>query len=162
MNQKIIILTQDKAAIVDSINHEWLDQWNWYAHHVRRTDKWYARRNSNFDGARRPILMHRAIFEHLGVDIDGFDIDHINGNGLDNRLENLRLVTRAENAYNRRKSPGRTSQYKGVYFDSDRGKWRASIKVNGRTIQLGRYETEEEAAIAYRIAARKYHQIKVR
>lgn len=152
----VVYLAGGKISLVDCDDHDWLVQWKWHAHQVRKTDKWYARRSAKIDGKHHNVTMHRAILERHGFDLTGLDVDHLNGDGLDNRLNNLRPVTKAENAYNRRKSPGHTSKYKGVYFDSERSKWRASIKVNGQTIQLGRYFTEEDAASAYNEAARWY------
>jgi hypothetical protein len=152
----MVHLAGGKISLVDSDDYRWLSQWSWHAHRVRKTDKWYARRSATANGKRYCVTMHRAILERHGYDLTCLDVDHVNGDGLDNRLANIRPVTKAQNAYNRRKCPGHTSAFKGVYFDSQRAKWRASIKVNGRTIQLGRYLTEEEAALAYNDAARMY------
>jgi hypothetical protein len=96
---------------------------------------------------------------HLVIDIpDGMVCDHINHNGLDNRLANLRPVTHMQNVWNRRKfkSPSR-SKYKGVDFAKDMKRWRARIRVNGKRIYLGSYKNEIDAAKAYDKAAKKYH-----
>lgn len=84
----------------------------------------------------------------------GFEVDHINRNGLDNRRANLRTCTKSENAANREKVGGDTSsKYKGVHRRADSGKWMARIKVNGRRRSLGCFYSEEEAALAYNVAA---------
>jgi hypothetical protein len=80
----------------------------------------------------------------------GMEVDHINGNGLDNRLLNLRVCTKSQNGANR-KSSNKTSKYKGVSLCSSSvdKKWRAQITKNGKCVLLGRYYTEKEAAKAY-------------
>jgi len=88
---------------------------------------------------------------------DGFVIDHINHNGLDNRKANLRLATFAQNARNSRMRRNR-SGYKGVCFTNDRGKYRAVIWHNNIRIHLGYFDSPISAAKAYDHAARKYHR----
>ena len=94
-------------------------------------------------GGYSTLLMHRLL---MGV----ADVDHKNRDGLDNRRANLRLATRGQQLANRR-SWGR-SRFKGVH--PSREKWRAQIVVNGERHELGRFDTEEEAAAAYAAAAR--------
>ena len=85
-------------------------------------------------------------------------VDHINGNGLDNRKANLRLATGTQNGYNRRKTRKRTwSKYKGVTFDKRRKKWEGKIVINGRKQHLGSFTNELDAGRAYDEAAKKYH-----
>jgi len=79
---------------------------------------------------------------------EGLDTDHINGDGLDNRRENIRVSTKSQNQANRRNlQSNNTSGFKGVDFH--RGKWRAQIKVDGRKIDLGSFDTPDEASGAY-------------
>jgi hypothetical protein len=75
--------------------------------------------------------------------------DHINHNGLDNRRANLRLCTPQQNSFNQRPRRNSTSIYKGVSWNSEVRKWKAEIKHNGRTISIGYFEKEQDAAIAY-------------
>jgi len=79
-------------------------------------------------------------------------IDHINGDKLDNRVENLRITTHQGNQQNQTKA-------KGYYWNNEKNKWRASIGINGKLIHLGYYDTEEEAHEAYLRAKPIYHTI---
>ncbi len=88
---------------------------------------------------------------------DGFVIDHINRNGLDNRRANLRFATIAQNAQNSRMRKNR-SGYKGVWFAKDKGRFRAAIWYNNKRIYLGYFNSPISAAKAYDEAARKYHK----
>lgn len=90
----------------------------------------------------KTVLLHRLI---LGVP-DGLRADHINGNTLDNRGENLRICTIQENARNRRKWAPKTSAYMGVSYNQASGRWNAHIGFKGRHINLGLYDSEEYAA----------------
>lgn len=89
---------------------------------------------------------------------DGYVVDHINCDGLDNRRANLRLATRQQNKCNSRpNSRGGTSRYKGIFWAKDRKKWRAAITFKGKTIRLGQFDNEVEAAKVRDAAAKKYH-----
>jgi hypothetical protein len=83
-------------------------------------------------------------------------IDHVNGNGLDNRRENLRPATNSQNMANRRPNINSSSPYKGVTWapNCGSGKWRANIKIDGASHTLGFFEDVREAAEAYDAAAR--------
>lgn len=98
-------------------------------------------------------FMHQQI---LGVK-PGSVTDHINRNTLDNRKCNLRTVSYSVNQCNRGKQKNSNSGYKGVYWQEQRHKWRAKIQLNGKTINLGSFNTPEEAAIAYNEGNIKYH-----
>ena len=102
----------------------------------------------------------RSVFYHIivwvlstGEDIpEGLQIDHINGNRIDNRFENLRLVTNRENQQNRKDH--RDGQLCGCSLDRRSGKYRAAIQIGYKRIHLGCYDTEQQANEAYRIACR--------
>jgi hypothetical protein len=83
-------------------------------------------------------------------------IDHINGDGVDNRIANLRAATNSENRVNARPNTGSHSGLRGAHWSKSEGRWRSSIRVNGRYVHLGWFETKEDAAEAYAIAAERY------
>lgn len=91
--------------------------------------------------------MHREI---LGLKKgDGKEADHINGNGLDNRIENLRTCTRQQNMMNCRSPLWKKNGYKGVSVHKTTGLWRARINFNGKEYSLKYHKTKEDAALAY-------------
>jgi hypothetical protein len=154
---KEISLTQGKVALVDEELFDSLNQREW----------WYSERKSSHGRTgyamanklpwtrynHKTELMHRVILAHYGVDYRGKDIDHIDGNGLNNQLSNLRVVSRSENNVNSDKPQNNTSGFKGVYPHSTADKWCAQIGVNGKRNYLGYFDTPIEAAKAYNDAA---------
>lgn len=101
---------------------------------------------------------HRVAW-HLekGEDPGKFEVDHINGNKIDNRIVNLRLSTRGQNRANSTHNKGSKSGIKGVYWCKNQKKWRAQITTNKKVIKLGSFTDPFEAHMAYREAAVKYH-----
>ena len=96
--------------------------------------------------------MHRVI---IGAG-EGEIVDHINHNGLDNRIANLRVATMRQNMWNMRKRRCNcSSKYKGVHRLKSKKKWRARITFNGRSILIGDFDTEKEAGMAYDARARE-------
>ncbi len=90
-------------------------------------------------------LGHRLAWAMFyGEDPGNMEVDHINGDPLDNRIGNLRLADRVQNA--------RNVKGDGVFYDSGRGKWQARLGVNYKTIHLGRYATRDEAVAAVKAA----------
>lgn len=81
--------------------------------------------------------------------MNGKGIDHRDGNGCNNRRSNLRFATKSENGMNQRKRENTSSIYKGVYFHKPSGKWLAHIMINGKSIHLGYFVDEIDAAKAY-------------
>lgn len=140
-----IPLTQGKVAIVDDGDFEWLSQWKWTAAR-RQNGKWHAYRQHRISpGVWRPLTLARQI---LGLAYgDPRWADHKNHDTLDDRRENLRIVTPKQNRENQ-PSRGGSSAFVGVTWDRDRGRWRAQIQIDGRVVNLGRYLTEREAADA--------------
>jgi hypothetical protein len=84
------------------------------------------------------------------------ELDHINGNKKDNRIKNLREVTKSQNQQNNKKQINKTSEFKGVSWCKSRKKWCSYIKLHGKTFNLGRFENETQAAKTYNEAAMKY------
>lgn len=97
--------------------------------------------------------MHRFI---LDLKKEDPDVDHKDGNGLNNQRSNLRTATRAQNARNRRIRTDNTSGFKGVTWRKDLGKWNAFIEIKTKRIHLGYFTDPMEAACAYDMAAVKY------
>ena len=135
-----IPLTQCQFAIVDPEDYKELSKYKWFAKKTNWT--FYAERAYK----NKNLRMHQEI---MGA-AEGKFVDHINHNGLDNRRANLRLVTPQQNAWNKIKQKGNcSSKYKGVHWDKSMKKWRARIICNGRTIRLGRFDSEKDAAKVY-------------
>jgi hypothetical protein len=148
---RYINLTQGLQAIVDDEDREYLCKSKW--HVLREHDRCYAGRTEpNINGKHVAILMHREIMKTP----KGMDVDHINGDGLDNRRINLRNCTRSQNLMNKKVGERNTSGYKGVCLDAVRKKWRSYIFVGGKQEFLGRHGTPIEAAQTYNAAAMKH------
>ena len=102
---------------------------------------------------------HRLAWLYVhGIWPDTAHLDHINGNPADNRIANLRLATPSQNGMNSRRYQNNTSGFKGVTKGKRDKMWRAQIKKAGVLIQLGRFETPEQAHVAYCAAAVKLHR----
>lgn len=148
-----IPLTQGKYALVSDEDAPRVLAHKWSYH---GTGNYACRmiRTTTADGqpVRRKHMLHRFI---MGDIPEGFDVDHINGNGLDCRRENLRIATRAQNIANTGARANSRTGYKGVYLRVERMTYRAEITISGKRRNLGTYQTPEEAALAYDQAARK-------
>ena len=147
-----ISLGEGRFTIVDPQDFYSLNNFQWCAE--GKDEKIYAVRNIISRDMTRTSRLHREIMNAPPC----LWVDHRNGDGLDNRRENLRLATCAQNARNRRKTKSKTSsRFVGVSFDKRGGRWKAYIKFQAKRIWLGRYDDEIDAARAYDLAAKKYH-----
>jgi hypothetical protein len=159
-----IPLTRGLLAMVDANMVEQLSRWNWTATTNRGGRSYAYRMRSRREPGPRKIPMHRVV---AGTPA-GMVTDHINGDSLDNRRANLRNCSAKENANGFRATAshggrvkGGTSRHAGVWWDADRMKWRAAIRRDGRRRVLGDYDTEDQAAEAYRAAAQKHDPIRI-
>lgn len=107
----------------------------------------------------RFYLAHRLVWLIFHGEIPDSDIDHINGDRKDNRIENLRIATRSENSQNQRRCRlDSKSGVIGVSWKSKNNKWRAQININGKVTHIGLFEDKEAAEKAYLAAKRKHHK----
>lgn len=136
---RFIELTQNKQAVVDDEDYEYLNQWKWHYSHG------YAVRAEIVNNKQIKIYLHRFI---LGNPVKS-EVDHINNNKLDDRKSNLRKASRTQNTTNKTLQSNNTSGYKGVSFDKHSNKWHSYIRTDGYRINLGRFENIKDAAIEY-------------
>lgn len=144
-----IILTQGKTALVDDTDFEQVSKHKWFCHHIG--GNFYAERmipKSENSGKRTYQSMHQFLFP------SSLQIDHEDGNGLNNQRYNLRDASNPQNGANRKKQKSTVSKFKGVSWENPRECWRAELTVEGCRVFLGRYESEEDAAHVYDYAAK--------
>lgn len=151
-NLIVIELTRGKSTIID-IKHADLAARLW--HTLPKTNVGFYAVHKNWPEDRL-VYLHRVILERmLGRPLmKGEVVDHINGDGLDNRESNLRLANIIQNSQNAHLSKANKTGFKGVTFR--RNRYRATIRANGKDIELGLFRTAEDAGEAYRKAAALY------
>lgn len=128
------------VALVDDEDFEELNKFRWSV--TRRKNINYAFRNLRIDGKRTVILMHNQI-------MNGILVDHILHNGCNNQHNNLRFCTTSQNQMNSSSNENSTSIYKGVCWCKSKKRWRAYITKDQKTIPLGYFRNEIEAAKKY-------------
>lgn len=118
---------------------------------TKRSNTVYAKRANNTKGKISTETLHKVVMERvLGHELpQGAQIDHIDGDGLNCQRDNLRLANHSQNAANRKRLKNNTSGYKGVSFHKQTGKWRATIKFQGKSISIGGFGTPEKAHEEY-------------
>lgn len=147
-----IPLTQGMVAIVDDEDFDLLLQWKWHALKLVRPSgrvDWYAVRGKWRNGKRHQVMMHRLIME---VPV-GLEVDHCDGDGLNNRRENLRICTHKQNMGNRGPVAGCSSRFRGVSWSKWHARWQARIRSDGKLRVIGYFDSEEDAAHAFNLAA---------
>jgi hypothetical protein len=146
----MIELTQGHITQIDDCMYEYLSQWKW------TFDNGYAIRSSVKDGKPIKIHMHRVIINCS----EGMVCDHIDGNKLNNKRENLREVSQQQNLLNRSKRNTEcSSRYKGVSWNKQRQKYSAYIYINGSRKFLGYFSDENLAAEEYNKNAIEMHGV---
>ncbi len=150
-NIAFVPLSQGYEAVIDTADAPLVGNFNWTAKISHRTV--YAHRKTQLNGVQRVFLLHRV----LAGEPSGMQVDHIDNDGLNNRRENLRIVTHQQNTQNSRARVNNSSGFKGVSLDKKSRKWLAQIQSDKKKRNLGLFETPEDAHAAYVSASRELH-----
>lgn len=152
---KEIKLSGGGLALVDDEDYERVNQFKW--HTAKRKHTTYAIRGFRVNGKKSSTSMHRDVVKAKKGEV----VDHKDHNGLNNQKENLRPGNQSQNLMNtesRVLSKPKTSEFKGVSWKKSRGKWRAALGIPvKKKIDLGLFNSEIEAAMAYDVAAFKHY-----
>jgi len=136
----VILVDPHYAYILE--NYNWTIDSHGYPYHQKK-----------IEGKRKNIKLHKVVLWCP----DEYEIDHVNGNKLDNRLINLRIVTRQQNSFNKLKYSNNSSGYKGVYLNKRSGKYSAEIKKGDIRLRKHGFKTPEEADKQYKTWAKELH-----
>ena len=143
-----IHLTQGRVAVVDDEDFEELSRFSWWY-----AKNGYAATTGSRKNGKKNTYMHIKL---LGKK-EGKITDHINGDRLDNRKENLRHVTVTQNLQNSlHRNGGASSKYKGVFWRKEMQKWRSRITIDKKMYELGYYKEERDAAWVYNVWAESF------
>jgi hypothetical protein len=144
---KTIITSNGVKTIVDDDDFEVYGKLRWKCDGVG-----YVRRNIRVNGKHKTVYLHRLV---IG-DPHGYQVDHKNGNKVDNRKENLRKATGSQQRANTRLRKDNPHGLKGVTWIKNNKNWVAQICLKGRHVHLGVFTCKKEAAKAYDRAALKH------
>lgn len=137
-----IELTQGLYSVIDKEDLKRISNHSWCIQKNGKQGKIYAASRIN----KKLILLHRFI---LNITDRKVAVDHINGNTLDNRKENLRICSWSENLRNSNKHKDSKSLYKGIFYNKLNKNWRSRIFKDGKSYEIGSFKTDIEAAQAY-------------
>lgn len=151
--REIRLPNKDLVTLVDDDIYEVFGGLSWSAVKAPHDNTFYAMHCVRWGGTKHRFFLHREIIEVPSRLV----VDHINGNGLDNRRENLRAATRSENQWNRTAMKRNTSGFKGVHWNKGRGLWQAVISKHYKKYHLGYFACPERAHLAYCSAAEDLH-----
>lgn len=146
---KRVPVGKNEYAMVDDDDYARVSAVNWYI-----TGHGYAYSEKVLSGKTSKILMTHFI---MGKPEKGFVVDHINRNRLDNRKDNLRFCTLAQNNMNRKMQKNNTSGYTGVFWHKPAKKWQVFICIDKKQTHVGIYADKKEAALAYNEAAKEHY-----
>ena len=148
----VVALTQGYETVVDLEDARFVLSYRWHAS-VRKNRAYAARNPLKSLGETKNRYLHRVLMRAPSKQV----VDHIDGDPLNNRKQNLRLGTQMQNTWNATAHSDNTSGYKGVYRSNVPGKWISKILVAGKLHKLGQFDTKEAAAVAYAEASLRLH-----
>ena len=150
-NIAYVPLTRGYEAVIDAEDVPIIQFFSWSA--KPKPSKVYAVTGLKSESGNTTVLMHRMIMRYPS----GLQVDHIDGDGLNNRKSNLRVATHTQNMWNRGPQRNSVTGFRGVCWSHREGKWRARISVNNCKIDIGFFDTPEAAHAAYVRASEKLH-----
>lgn len=142
---KYLKLTTGEQSLVDDDIFDFVNQWSW-----RKGSGYSVQRGERINGKFRTVYLHRVIMNAQ----KGLEVDHINGNVLDNRVSNLRVCTHAQNMANYRPGKSSASGFRGVHQRKPGEKWTAHVSVQEKAVHLGNFDSPHQAAMAYDLWAK--------
>lgn len=145
---RTLSLTKGEVSILDDVDFERVSEFKWCY-----LKGGYAVRGQREGAKTRMIFLHRFLTNAS----KGQEVDHINGDKLDNRRSNLRICTSSQNKFNKSLQSNNTSGYKGVSWNKDINKWVAQIWVNNKKFYIGVFTNKLDAALGYNEVALRLH-----
>lgn len=148
------IVRKRGIILYDKVDHKIVSKHKWYIGRKKTGYTWvytFVSDPSVFNGVRQ-LKLGTLLLKPK----EGFLVDHINGNPLDCRRKNIRIVTYLQNAQNKARGANAKSKYKGIGWDKANKKWRVEITCDKKRINIGRFESELFAAYMYNVSATKF------